>query len=113
MEAATTRCKPGGLAVVIRADFENNLGRIVQVIAPDVGKSFVQFVGRGEIWWVTCPTLMTWSSGNQTFWRKAGPVPDECLMPIREIPDDKTVDEARVIFSHKEEKQSIAEGVEA
>ena len=106
METTKTRCTPGDLAVVIRADFETNLGRIVRVIAPDVGESFIRFEGRGEVWWVTCPSLMTWESGNQTYRRKAGPVPDECLMPIRGAPDNAIADERLEALSHEVESKA-------
>lgn len=88
-----TRCKPGDLAIVVHADYPANLGRIVQVIAPDVGASFVRFHERGTIWWVTCPSRMTWSMGNQVFQRRAGPVPDDCLLPIRDLPDQDATDD--------------------
>lgn len=31
--------------------------------------------------------------GNQVFQRRAGPVPDDCLLPIRDLPDQDATDD--------------------
>jgi len=110
MNSTDTRCKAGDLAVVVRADYESNLGRIVQVIAQDVGASFVKFEGRGSVWWVTCPSLMTWSMGGKSFSRRSGPVPDECLMPIRGGSGDIADEEAFKRMLDKLQMETIREG---
>lgn len=76
------RCRIGDLCVVVRASHRANLGHIVQVIAhydpaeDDLGM-------HGADWFVTCAVPLTWSQGKKRWRRRRGPVPDECLKPIR------------------------------
>lgn len=84
-----TRCKPGELAIIIRADYPCNLGKIVRIVQQHDGSGEINFFNRGVVWWVTCPSRMKWSIGSKTFRRHAGPAPDDQLLPIRGQQDEK------------------------
>ena len=89
-------CKPGDLAIVVKSKISSNVGLIVQVIGPhsplDTGI-------------ITCDTSRhMWhceSQGSPIAWelehsigtlrRRNGPIPDECLQPIRDDEDDQDV----------------------
>lgn len=81
-----SRCRAGDLAVVIRAHYSCNLGRIVRVLAPHDGMGDRVFHNAGVVWLVECAQPMTWSIGKKRFRRKRGPAPDSCLKPIRGTP---------------------------
>lgn len=84
-----TRCKTGDLAIVIRADYACNLGKIVRIVRQHDGSGEINFVNRGVVWWVTCPSRMKWSIGSKNFRRHTGPAPDDQLLPIRGQQDEK------------------------
>jgi hypothetical protein len=77
------KCKVGDLAVVINAEHRCNIGRIVHVVAPDDGNDFIVFRGQGQVWKVTCHQPMIWRDKSKRFERRAGPVPEKYLQPIR------------------------------
>lgn len=79
----SANCKVGDLAIVIRADYACNLGRIVRIVKLHDGSGEINFTNRGTIWWVTCPSRMKWTLGSKIFRRQTGPAPDDQLRPIR------------------------------
>ena len=80
---APPRCRPGDLAVLVVADYNINLGRIVRVIAPHDGTGDLRFYGVGHVWLVECAQPMTWTVGKKRYRRKCGPAPDCRLQSIR------------------------------
>lgn len=77
------RCKVGDLCVVVKARSTANLGRIVRVVAP-YSRELDDFPMESADWMVECSTTLTWKRPPDKRWRrKKGPVPDECLLPIR------------------------------
>lgn len=80
------RCKPGDLAIVIKATFPSNLGRIVRVVALSQGDGDLVYPADQVTWLVTCAQPMTWYKKKKRFQRKKGPVPDMQLQPIRGVP---------------------------
>ena len=79
-------CRPGDLAIVVRAVYRSNIGRIVKVVALHDGKGVLQFGNIGPVWLVACAQPMTWTKDGKRYRRKKGPVPDACLKPIRGTP---------------------------
>ncbi|MES2631847.1 MAG: hypothetical protein V4669_02685 [Pseudomonadota bacterium] len=79
-------CRPGDLAVVVTAENVANIGRIVRIIGPHSGRGKLAMMGRGQVWLAACPQAMTWTIGSRIFLRTKGPIPDECLRPIRGNP---------------------------
>lgn len=77
------KCKVGDLAIVVRADYACNLGKIVRIVRPHDGSGDLNFPNRGTVWWVACPSRMKWSLHGKVFRRVAGPTPDDHLLPIR------------------------------
>lgn len=77
------RCKPGDLAIVIRADIASNMGRIVRVVSASQGDDVLNFPDAKPAWLVQSVHTMTWYVGKKRYRRKAGPVPDSQLQPIR------------------------------
>jgi hypothetical protein len=81
-------CCPGDLAVVIRADFPCNLGKIVRVLAPDFGSGQIVFGKEfGVVWLVSGAHPMKWYCRGRYYRRRSGPVPDSNLQPIRGHPE--------------------------
>lgn len=77
------RCRPGDLAIVIKAQLATNLGRIVQVIGVDDRKGDLLFPVQTPTWLVRCELPMAWRKNDKHYRRKQGPVPDAYLQPIR------------------------------
>lgn len=81
------RCKPGDLAVVVKAYHATNLGRIVHVLGVHDGQGELNMVGLSDtVWNVECAAgTMTWSRAHpkRRWRRKRGPIPDGALQPIR------------------------------
>lgn len=89
---APTRCRPGDLAVVVRADLPENLGQIVHAICVhDRTGDIVFALDAGPVWWCECSKLMTWTTTKKVTQSKAGPVPDNRLQPIRGEPLKKRI----------------------
>ena len=80
------RCKPGDLAIVIKANYPSNLGRIVRVVALSQGEGDLVYPKEQVTWLVTCQQPMTWYLKSKRYQRKKGPVPDAQLQPIRGLP---------------------------
>ncbi len=76
------RCKPGDIALVIRAEHLHNIGLIVKVLGPYPGGD-IDLPGRGFLWEVECKQLQMWMMNGQVRWRHRGPVPDDYLLPLR------------------------------
>ena len=79
------RCKPGDIALVVRAEHLHNVGLIVKVLGPYPGGD-IDLPGRGFLWEVECKQLQMWMMNGQVRWRHRGPVPDEYLLPLRGQP---------------------------
>ena len=77
------RCKPGDLAIVIKANIPENLGLIVKVICRDPGKDIIRFHDRENAWFVESQLPMTWLVNQKKYQRLSGPVPDAVLQPIK------------------------------
>jgi hypothetical protein len=79
------RCRPGDLAVVVRARVKSNIGRIVRVMKTDDGSSGVPLDGVGPAWLVKSSARLTWWFGTCRRRRRYGPLLDADLQPIRGI----------------------------
>lgn len=77
------RCKPGDLAIVIKAAIPDNLGLIVKVICRDLGEDIIHFHERENAWFVESQLPMTWLVAQKKYRRMCGPVPDAVLQPIK------------------------------
>lgn len=84
------RCKPGDIALVVRAEHLHNVGLIVKVLGP-YGGGDIELPGRGFLWEVECKQLQMWMMNGQVRWRHRGPVPDDYLLPLRGEPADRQV----------------------
>jgi hypothetical protein len=80
------RCKPGDLAVVVRAKYPVNLGRIVRVIRRDQGSGILFYAKDTPAWLAVSARPLTWYVDGKRILRKSGPVPDAQLQPIRGLP---------------------------
>ncbi|MBL0421958.1 hypothetical protein JI739_16530 [Ramlibacter sp. AW1] len=79
-----SRCAPGDLAIVVRAEIEANLGRIVRVLHLHDGRGDLVLRHAGDaVWWVEAAAPLTWARNGQRICRTNGPVPDGYLMPIK------------------------------
>lgn len=76
------KCRPGDLAVVIAAMNKSNIGLIVRVLRLHDNSGDLAY-HIDEVWLAECSTRMTWTIGKKRFLRKAGPIPDAQLQPIR------------------------------
>ncbi len=78
------KCCPGDLAVVIRADFPCNVGKVVRVLARDCGTGDIVFGKNfGVVWLVSSASPLKWYCRGRYYRRRNGPVPDSQLQPIR------------------------------
>jgi len=80
------RCKPGDLAIVVKAKYSSNLGRVVRVVRQSQGEGDLVYPSREPAWWVDSSHRLTWYKGKKRYQRKKGPVPDAQLQPIRGLP---------------------------
>ena len=80
------RCRPGDLAVVIRARNPVNIGRIVRVLQLDQGSGILTYPKDTPTWLTVSEHSMTWSVKDKRVRRKRGPIPDAQLQPIRGLP---------------------------
>lgn len=81
-----TRCKPGDMAVVIKSKMAANIGTVVTVIEKhDNHRGGIRFeADLGVVWWCKGNKEMQWTRKDGHVFRElAGPVPDDCLQPIR------------------------------
>ncbi len=86
-----TYCKPGDLAVVVKAHNACNIGTIVHVIGLYTGKSGVCAPEGDVIWKAKASHPMTYDTNGVLKRRRLGPVPDNQLRPIRGAPPAKNV----------------------
>lgn len=91
------RCKPGDLAVVVSAQHQCNLGRIVKIIEQHNRTGPLVYDQSLSVWLVECPAPLKWTYNRQVYKRKRGPVPDASLQPIREQPLPKTKRQVEVL----------------
>ena len=88
------RCKPGDLAIVIKAKNKCNLGRIVRVIQLDQGSGPLLYPASTPTWLTESTHRMTWSVKGKWVQRKRGPIPDAQLQPVRGNPSGRDVAES-------------------
>ena len=86
-----TYCKPGDLAVVVKAHNACNIGTIVHVIGVYTGKTSICAPEGDVIWQAKASHPMTYDNNGVLKKRRLGPVPDNQLRPIRGAPEAKTV----------------------
>jgi hypothetical protein len=79
------KCRPGDLAVVVRATAKTNIGRIVRVIQPADESSGFHRDGAGPAWLVKSSTPLVWWMGPRRIRRLHGPILDAELQPIRGV----------------------------
>lgn len=78
------QCQPGDLAVVIRAQFPSNRGKIVRVLRlQGVGDDLAMDAQWGVVWRVECSVPLKWVFGTRVYRRRVGSVPDSYLHPLR------------------------------
>jgi len=77
-------CRPGDLAIVIKACNASNLGRLVRVVGRHVPEGDLAMYKPEPIWDIESPSPMVWTKGSQTLCRCNGPAPDSQLWPLRE-----------------------------
>ena len=86
-----TYCKPGDLAVVVKAHNACNIGTIVHVIGIYPHQSDLCAPAGDVIWEAQASHPMTYDYSGVLKRRRIGPVPDSQLRPIRGAPKSKTV----------------------
>ena len=86
-----TYCKPGDLAVVVKAHNTCNIGTIVHVIRLFTGQSDLCAPAGDVIWEAQASHPMTYDISGVLKRRRIGPVPDNQLRSIRGAPQAKTV----------------------
>lgn len=87
------RCKPGDLAIVVRAHHPGNIGTIVKVIGLHDGRGDLAFTAAaGTVWLIRSSKPTVWVQNGKRYRRKQGPVPDSQLQPIRGNPSGKFED---------------------
>ena len=90
---SSPRCKPGDLAVVVKAEQQCNLGRIVRVVALHDGKGDLVYPPKfSPVWLVESASGLTWKVKGKRYRRKSGPAPDQQLQPIRGLPAADALD---------------------
>lgn len=106
-------CKTGDLAITVRAELPENLGRIVHIIKPLGVQSWSEF-GEVHMWWVEslpgsehCLNYLYPDGSIQL--RKHGPVPDILLRPI--IPPEGFTQVSDWLDIHCARPADIAQGV--
>lgn len=81
--------KPGDLAVIVNSVIPANLGLFVTVIkAYDERTAGIQVVDQGPLWHCQAKGVITYENiYGQRVTTTDGPIPDECLRPIRPEPE--------------------------
>lgn len=93
-EGIHLRCKPGDLAIVIKAKNKCNLGRIVRVIQLDQGSGVLLYPASTPTWLTESAHRMTWYVQGKRVQRKNGPIPDAQLQPVRGNPPGRDIAES-------------------
>lgn len=86
-----TYCKPGDLAVVVKAHNACNIGTIVHVIGRHPNQAAVCAPEGDVIWKAKARHPMTYDKNGVLRRRRLGPIPDSQLRPIRGAPPVETV----------------------
>ena len=81
-----SNCKPGDLAIVVKAHNACNIGTILKVLRPNRNQSALYTARDDVLWLVEAPRPMTYDYGGTLRRRRKGPVPDSYLRPIRGNP---------------------------
>lgn len=79
------KCRPGDMAVVLKAFHSSNVGAFVQIIAPYNEADRIKLGGGQAVWWVESKVPLTWTRGCRLWHGTRGPVPEAALQPIREL----------------------------
>jgi hypothetical protein len=90
-----TNCKPGDLAVVVKAHNVCNIGTIVNVIGLYTGQSDICAPEGDVIWEAQASHPMTYDYSGVLRRRRTGPVPDSQLRPIRGAPQAKKAQKSK------------------
>jgi hypothetical protein len=90
-----TYCKPGDLAVVVKAHNACNIGTIVHVIGLYTGQSDICAPMGDVIWQAKASHPMTYDYSGVLRRRRIGPVPDSQLRPIRGAPQAKKAQKSK------------------
>jgi hypothetical protein len=100
-------CKPGDLAIVIRAKHSENVGKIVRVIEPHDHLTHDVILLKGtELAWL-CETTggdLVYESALacKFIHRRQGPIPDMCLRPLVPIQIEDYKEACVVVTQHSE-----------
>lgn len=81
-----SNCKPGDLAIVIKAYNACNVGTIVKVLRPNGDQTALYTPNADVIWLAEAAHLLTYDYGGVLKTERIGPVPDSYLRPIRGNP---------------------------
>jgi hypothetical protein len=94
-----SNCKPGDLAIVVKAYNACNVGTIVKVLRPNNDQAALYTPGADIIWLAEAAHLLTYDYGGVLKRERTGPVPDSYLRPIRGNPKN----EERLTESRKDD----------
>jgi hypothetical protein len=85
-------CRPGDLAIVVRAENKQNLGRIVHVVQEHDGAGDLVLDERvyGHVWLVEAERPLVWRRAGKRVRRRRGPAPDDYLLPVGSTPSEST-----------------------
>jgi hypothetical protein len=90
-----TYCKPGDLAVVVKAHNVCNIGTIVHVIGLNPDQSSMCAPEGDVIWQAKASHPMAYDTSGVITRRRLGPVPDSQLRPIRGAPQAKKAQKSK------------------
>lgn len=91
----TARCRPGDLAIVVKAHNEVNLGRVVRVLRVHVPEGELAMRKAEPVWDVEADRELVWTVGERAIWLKVGPAADSQLRPLRsDMPTDSDDEKA-------------------
>lgn len=107
-------CKPGDLAIVVRSKIPSNVGLIVQVIGghSPLDTGILTTDSSCQVWHCEAQgSPLTWELEYSigTLRRRNGPIPDECLWPIRDdeegqaVHDSANVPHSGVVYAQQTE----------
>lgn len=86
-----SNCKPGDLAIVVKAHNACNIGTILKVLRPNRNQSALYTARDDVLWLVEAPHPMTYDYWGTLRRRRKGPVPDSYLRPIRGNPKNEEI----------------------
>jgi len=92
-----SNCKPGDLAIVVKAHNACNIGTILKVLRLNRNQSALCTAADDVIWLVEATHPMTYDYGGTLRRRRKGPAPDSYLRPIRGNPkvEEKQTDQLK------------------